>query len=219
MPRDVIAVSESGLKTRADLDRLRAGRATRVSDRRAVHDRRPIRAQALAALLGSGAAAAMIVKICGITRREDAEAGRRALGATRIGFVFWPGSPRVDRRRTARGAIVGALPPFVTTVGVFVDAARDEIDERRGAGAALGAVQLHGDETPAFAARMRAPVIKAMTLEPATRPSALDDWPGVPMLLLDAHDPVQRGGTGRTIDWDAAAAHRARRARRCWPAA
>jgi len=69
----------------------------------------------------------------------------------------------------------------------------------------LGAAQLHGDETPEFAAGVTAPVIRALPVDAAAA------WPAGTTLLLDAHDPVKRGGTGRTIDWAAAAdlaAHR-----------
>lgn len=144
----------------------------------------------------------MFVKICGLTRLEDARAAADA-GADAIGFVFWPASPRFVDPFRAR-AIARALPPFVTTVGLFVNQPRDYI-----LGVAslvhLGAVQLHGDETPEFAASLSIPVIKAM---PVDRAAA---WPAGATLLLDAHDPVRRGGTGRPIDWTAAAAVAKRR--------
>ncbi len=139
----------------------------------------------------------MFVKICGITRTEDAEAAVNA-GANALGFVFWPGSPRfVDPYRARE--IVRSLPPFVTPVGLFVNQPRDYV-----CGVAslvrLGAVQLHGDETPAFAASIPWPIVKALSVDRA------DAWPATTTLLLDAHDPVKRGGTGQTIDWPAAAA-------------
>lgn len=146
----------------------------------------------------------MIVKICGITRLEDARAAVAA-GATALGFIFWPNSPRfVDPYRARK--IVAALPPFVTTVGVFVDQPAAYVS-----GVAslvpLTAVQLHGSETPADAAAIDRAIIKAVTVGD----SDLDRWPPQVMLLLDVLDPVKRGGTGRTIDWDAAAAIAARR--------
>jgi phosphoribosylanthranilate isomerase len=148
----------------------------------------------------------MIVKICGITRAEDAKVAV-SLGATAVGFIFWHGSPR-HITPAAAGMISAALPDDVWKVGVFVDAApegiRRTIDE-----AGLTAVQLHGRETPAIAASLGAPVIKAMALEGMDEETALDEWRGVP-ILLDAHDPVRRGGTGRTIDWQRAAAVAAR---------
>jgi phosphoribosylanthranilate isomerase len=144
----------------------------------------------------------MFVKICGITRLDDALAAVEA-GAGAIGFVFWPASPRFIDPYRAR-AIAARLPPFVTPVGLFVNQARDYVTGVVSL-VRLGAVQLHGDETPAFAASMVAPVIRAL---PIGRAAA---WPAGATLLLDAHDPVQRGGTGRTIDWVAAAAIAARR--------
>ena len=144
----------------------------------------------------------MFVKICGITRLEDALAAVDA-GANAIGFVFWPKSLRFIDPHRAR-AIAARLPPFVTPVGLFVNQPREYVG-----GVAslvrLGAVQLHGDETPEFAASIAAPVIRALPVEAAAA------WPEGTTLLLDAHDPGQRGGTGRTIDWMAAAAIAARR--------
>jgi phosphoribosylanthranilate isomerase len=146
----------------------------------------------------------MLVKICGITRPEDATAAVDA-GAGAIGFIFWPKSPRfVDPYRARH--IVSALPPFVTPVGVFVNQPLDYIN-----GVAslvrLGVVQLHGDETPQFAAAVSRPVLKAVSI------GAVDmrTWPLNIRLLLDVHDPLARGGTGRTIDWESAATMAAQR--------
>jgi phosphoribosylanthranilate isomerase len=144
----------------------------------------------------------MFVKICGVTQLEDAVAAADA-GANAVGFVFWPNSPRFVDPYRAR-AIVAKLPPFVTAVGLFVN---QPVAYVNGVASLvrLGAVQLHGDETPAFAASVTAPVIRALPLD------AVDAWPADTTLLLDAHDPVQRGGTGRTIDWTAAATVASRR--------
>ena len=146
----------------------------------------------------------MLVKICGITRVEDAAAAV-ACGAGALGFVFWPGSPRFIDPHRAR-AIVATLPPFVTTVGLFVNQPADYV-----AGVAslvrLGAVQLHGDEAVEYAAGISTPVIKAVTV---ANPQ-LSTWPAHTTLLLDVHDPEKRGGTGRTVDWTAAAAIAAQR--------
>ena len=95
-----------------------------------------------------------------------------------------------------------ALPDDVWKVGVFVDAPADDI-RRVIEDAHLTAAQLHGSETPAFAAALATRVIKALALERAGEPAALDEWRGIP-ILLDAHDPVRKGGTGRTIDWQRA---------------
>jgi len=152
-------------------------------------------------------APSVLVKICGVTRVEDARAAVDG-GARAIGFVFWPDSPRFIDPFNAR-AIRATLPPFVTAVGVFVNQPAEYVN-----GVAslvrLGALQLHGDETPAFASRLSAPVLKALPLATLTD-ATLAAWPDSAAVLLDVHDPVRRGGTGRTIDWDAAAAVAARR--------
>ena len=151
----------------------------------------------------------MMVKICGITSMPDAEAAVEA-GAASLGFVFWPKSPRFIDPHRAR-AIVSSLPPFVVPVGVFVNQPAAHV---RGVAALvrLGAVQLHGDEDVLYVAAMDCPVIKAVSIEPhQDEADRIDIWPRRTTLLLDVHDPVSRGGTGRTIDWSAAAQIAARR--------
>ncbi len=145
------------------------------------------------------------MKICGITRAEDAQAAIAA-GARAIGFIFWPGSPRAIDPSRAR-AIVAAIPPFVTTVGVFVN---QSVHDVNGAAevAGVSAVQLHGDEEPSFAASVRRPVIKALS---SLADEVVDMWPLHVMLLVDAHDPERRGGTGEKADWEAAARVSSRR--------
>lgn len=142
----------------------------------------------------------MKVKICGVTREEDARLAAE-LGAAAIGFVFWPSSPRFVEPATAR-RIVASLPPLVTAIGVFVDQAAEHIEEVA-AFVRLGAVQLHGSETPAVAARLSRRVIRAIPMGPGGPMLPLDGWDDA-LLLLDVHDPVRHGGTGRTIDWAAA---------------
>jgi len=146
----------------------------------------------------------MFVKICGITRAEDADAAVAA-GADALGFVFWPDSPRFVDPYRAR-VIVATLPPFVTPVGVFVNQPAEYVMAVASL-VRLGAVQLHGDESEPYAGSLHAPVIKAVT--PAS-PGA-SGWPRRHLLLVDAHDPVRRGGMGRTTDWDGAAALAAER--------
>jgi phosphoribosylanthranilate isomerase len=151
----------------------------------------------------------MLVKICGITSMQDAEAAVDA-GAAAVGFVFWPKSPRFIDPHRAR-AIVSSLPAFVVPVGVFVNQPSAHV---KGIAALvrLGAVQLHGDEDVLYVAGMDCPVIKAVSIDPREDEADwIDIWPQRTMLLLDAHDPVNRGGTGRTIDWSAAARVAARR--------
>ena len=144
------------------------------------------------------------VKICGVRRIEDAVLAVE-LGASAIGFIFWPSSPRF-LEPDAAARIVDALPPFVTAVGVFVDQPVEYVtDVARGL--KLGAVQLHGNETPESYAGAPARVIKAFGV--ADQAEVERDAMAVPpdvMVLLDAHDPVMRGGTGRAIDWSRAAA-------------
>jgi phosphoribosylanthranilate isomerase len=146
----------------------------------------------------------MMVKICGITRVEDAAAAVEC-GASAIGFVFWPGSPRfLDPYRARR--IARSVPPFVTTVGVFVNQPATYVNDVA-ALVPLGAVQLHGDETPAFAADIHRPVLKSV----GGAGSMGVDWPSPVTLLVDAVDPVKRGGTGARADWTLAAAIARRR--------
>src|SRR5436190_20693962 len=106
----------------------------------------------------------MLVKICGLTRLEDAEAAVEC-GAGAVGFVFWPDSPRAIDPDQAR-AIVRRLPPFVTPVGVFVNQPIEYLN-RIAALVGLGAVQLHGDESAGYAAAIDRPVLKAMTVDAA----------------------------------------------------
>jgi phosphoribosylanthranilate isomerase len=150
----------------------------------------------------------MLVKICGITSMQDAEAAVEA-GAAALGFVFWPKSPRFIDPHRAR-VIVSSLPPFVVPVGVFVNQPAAHV---RGVAALarLGAVQLHGDEDVLYVAAMDSPVIKAVSIEREDDADRIDIWPRRTTLLLDVHDPLHRGGTGRTIDWSAAAQIAARR--------
>lgn len=142
------------------------------------------------------------VKICGITRGGDARLAA-ALGASALGFVFWPSSPRYIEPDRAR-AIVGELPDTVLAVGVFVDQPVEQVAavaRRTG----LGAVQLHGSEDPSDFAGLGVRVIKAVPVGEGFDPSSVDALPAGVTVLLDAHDPVRRGGTGRTIDWRIAA--------------
>jgi phosphoribosylanthranilate isomerase len=150
----------------------------------------------------------MLVKICGITSATDAEAAVEA-GAGALGFVFWPKSPRYIDPHRAR-EIVATLPAFVVPVGVFVNQPGAHV---RGVASlvGLGAIQLHGDEDVLYASALDLPVIKAVPLEEGVDVDRIDVWPRRTTLLLDVSDPVRRGGTGRTVDWAAAAPIAARR--------
>jgi phosphoribosylanthranilate isomerase len=142
------------------------------------------------------------VKICGITRTEDALLAV-ALGASALGFVFWPRSPRFIDPYRAR-AIARQVPPLVSLVGVFVDQPVDYVTGVAGL-IGLNAVQLHGAESPAYAAALRPRIIKALSVGPDFDAEQTRRWPAEISLLLDAHDPLRRGGTGRVIDWTKAA--------------
>ena len=140
------------------------------------------------------------VKICGLTRLEDALAAVR-LGADALGFNFWPGSKRFIAPAEAR-AIVRRLPPLVTTVGVFVDPTHDEAV----AAAALSGVQvlqLHGAESPGLGRSFQLPVVKALPVGGPEALSAAEPWAGFSGLLLDAPSPGH-GGSGLTCHWPTA---------------
>jgi phosphoribosylanthranilate isomerase len=142
------------------------------------------------------------VKVCGITRAEDAVLAA-ALGASAVGFIFWRRSPRFVEPRMAR-EIVDALPPHVVPVGVFVDQPPAEV-HATSVQVQLGAVQLHGHESIEYATGLMEPVIKAVAVTDTFEVASLDAIPATITVLLDAHDPVRRGGTGRTVDWTRAA--------------
>jgi phosphoribosylanthranilate isomerase len=139
------------------------------------------------------------VKICGITRLEDAVAAVDH-GADAIGFVLWDGSARcVDPARMA--GIACTLPSFVSVVTVFVNPSGDEV--QAALDACPGAVlQFHGEETPAFCAQFRRPWIKAARAKPGSdlieylSPfSAASGW------MIDAYHDRLYGGTGCRFDW------------------
>ncbi|WP_456404238.1 phosphoribosylanthranilate isomerase [Thiolapillus sp.] len=140
------------------------------------------------------------VKICGITRLEDAQAATEA-GADALGFVFYPPSPRNTDIEQAR-RIVAQLPPFVTTVALFVDAEREQIAEvvRK---VQIDLIQFHGDESPEFCASHERPWIKAIRMKERVDLRRLgEDYRGASGLLLDAYKPGVPGGTGERFDWD-----------------
>jgi phosphoribosylanthranilate isomerase len=144
------------------------------------------------------------VKICGITRIDDALAAANA-GADAIGLVFWPGTPRKVEFEQAR-AIAGAVPAFVTIVGLFVDpqaaAVRAALDA-----VALDVLQFHGDEPQPLCASFGRPYIKAVPVRSDVDllqyASRYRDARG---MLFDAFEPGgMPGGTGRSFDWQALA--------------
>lgn len=139
------------------------------------------------------------VKICGVTRVEDALAAARA-GAHAIGLVFYRPSPRHVTPEAAR-AIVQALPPFVTAVGLFVDASADEVREAIGV-AHIGLLQFHGSETPEFCRQFGVPYMKAVRVRPGSDLlQYARDYHDAKALLLDAYVEGTHGGTGQSFDW------------------
>lgn len=138
-------------------------------------------------------------KICGITRIEDALAAAEA-GADAIGLVFYARSPRAVDVRQAR-AIIAALPPFVTTVGLFVNATRRELNEILEA-VPLDLLQFHGDETPQDCEGYQRPWIKALRVRPGDDlEAACRLYAGARGILLDTYVPGVPGGTGEAFDW------------------
>lgn len=124
------------------------------------------------------------------------------LGVDALGFVFYEPSPRYVSPQAA-AAIIGALPPFVTAVGLFVNADAkhvEEVTERTG----IAMVQYHGDEAPDACDLAPRPWIKAIAMKGDTdlRVEAAR-YSGARGLLLDRHDPVRFGGTGQTFQWRA----------------
>ncbi len=142
---------------------------------------------------------ATAVKICGITRVQDALVAAHA-GAHAVGMIFYPGSPRLVSDEVA-AAIVGSLPPFVTPVALFVDQPASEV-ERVIATVRPHVLQFHGDEPPDYCGRFDIPYIKAIRMRPGVD---LLQYAGrygsAKGLLLDAFVEGNYGGTGSAFDW------------------
>jgi phosphoribosylanthranilate isomerase len=146
------------------------------------------------------------VKFCGITQLADALAAIDC-GVDALGFVFHPASPRYLAPEQA-GAIIAALPPFVCTVGLFVDApaefVRDVVTRTR-----LDLVQYHGAEDPERCRAVARPYVKAIAMKPdldlAREAGRYGD---AAALLLDTYHPTLAGGTGQGFDWTRVPAER-----------
>lgn len=148
---------------------------------------------------------AVRVKICGITRLEDVRAACDA-GADALGFVFYAGSPRHVSIEHAR-ALVGALPPFVTSVGLFVDAPPDLVRQVL-KDVPLDLLQFHGDEAPGDCRSFGRPYVKAVRVRAGTDLLKYAvDYQDASGLLLDAYVPDVPGGTGARFDWRLVPAH------------
>lgn len=142
------------------------------------------------------------VKICGITRPEDARLAV-ALGASALGFNFYPPSPRYLDPLKAK-SIINDLPPMVTPVGVFADEAQAEHVAAAARAAGVTAVQMHGPRLPEnWEALAGFKLIRAVAVKADFDPSALRAL-RADAILLDAYDPVHIGGSGKSIDWDIA---------------
>ena len=139
------------------------------------------------------------IKICGITRMEDGLAAARA-GADAIGLVFAEKSPRRVTPDQAR-AIAVALPPFVTTVALFVNAGPEEV-ERIIHRVRPDCLQFHGEESPDYCAAFGLPWLKAARVRPGVDLLQFAArFEGAQGLLLDAYSPAAHGGTGARFDW------------------
>lgn len=146
------------------------------------------------------------IKICGITRIEDALAAAKA-GADAIGLVFHAASPRAVSVEQA-AAIVRALPPFVTSVGLFVDASKERVEQVLSQ-VPLDLLQFHGDEPDVFCQGFARPYLKALRVQAGDDLNALAArWPGASGILLDSYKPGVPGGTGETFDWSMIPAQR-----------
>ena len=146
------------------------------------------------------------VKICGITSPEDALLAAKA-GASAVGLVFWPKSPRFVDRALAR-RIVEALPTFIVRVGVFVDQSLDMMT-RTSDDVGLDVIQLHGNEPPEMVACLPRRVLKAIKVDGELSPAAFAPYAGAG-ILLDSGGAARPGGTGKTFDWRFAQSARAR---------
>src|SRR6266852_2231203 len=143
------------------------------------------------------------VKICGITNVEDALLACE-LGADAIGLNFYEKSPRCVSPYAAT-KIIGKLPPFVATVGIFVNWQAAPVASLAKA-LGLAAAQLHGDESPKIVSEIakKIPVIKALHVGRGSAPPSFAKYRGVTAFLLDAPHSGQFGGTGNTTDWSLA---------------
>ena len=143
------------------------------------------------------------VKICGITTWEDARLSID-LGASALGFNFYPPSPRAVSPADA-WSIIRRLPPFVEAVGVFVNWPPLVVDALARA-LRLGSVQLHGAESPVEVDELirKQRVIKAVQVKPGFRVASLARYRAADALLLDGYSRELHGGTGRKLDWNVA---------------
>jgi len=144
----------------------------------------------------------MRIKICGITRYEDARTAAN-LGADALGFIFYSQSPRYISPANA-AAITKKLPPFVSKVGVFVDEDPNRVLEAARI-AGIDTVQLHGNESPEYCASIPLPVVKVFSIRDNFDVSVIAAYKSSAAgILLDTWDSERRGGSGSTFDWSIA---------------
>ena len=139
------------------------------------------------------------VKICGITRSADARAAAAA-GAHALGYVFYPASPRYIEPSAAR-AIISRLPPFIASVGLFVDPEPAFVSSVLDA-VPLDVIQFHGYETADFCRAFNRPYIKAVRMKSDTDLQLVSRaYASASALLLDSYSTAAPGGTGLSFDW------------------
>jgi len=140
------------------------------------------------------------VKICGTTSLKDAFLAVES-GADAIGFIFYKMSPRNISQKEAKEIIL-QLPPFIETVGVFVNETSDKIN-RIAEQCKLNSIQLHGEESPALCRRVKRKVIKAFRVKNADSLKSIASY-DVSGFLLDSYNGGSKGGTGQVFDWNLA---------------
>ncbi len=140
------------------------------------------------------------IKICGITNRDDALAALN-YGADALGFVFYPKSPRSITPEEAKN-LISTLPPFITSVGVFVNMEKNEL-ERTASYTGLDVVQLHGSEPPEYC-NLSKKVIKAIRVKDLADLEPLKHYASASAFLLDTYSPTEIGGTGQVFNWEIA---------------
>ena len=140
------------------------------------------------------------VKICGTTSLKDAFLAVES-GADAIGFIFYKMSPRNISQKEAKEIIL-QLPPFIETVGVFVNETSDKIN-RIAEQCKLNSIQLHGDESPALCRRGKRKVIKAFRVKNADSLKSIASY-DVSGFLLDSYNDGSKGGSGQVFDWNLA---------------
>lgn len=138
------------------------------------------------------------VKVCGITNLDDAIMAVE-YGADALGFVFYKGSKRYISPKEAQ-RIISKLPPFVITVGVFVNQELGEIRSTREQ-AEFDIVQLHGDEPPAFCKNFGGRAIKAIRVKDNEAPREVESY-SAEAILFDKHSNESYGGTGVSFNWE-----------------